>query len=200
MQAILQAILDERVLATILGASVTAVVAITLWVGNKWWERKRADILRAEKITDIMRALLSEIEAYVYLLSSDDLDAHMIMMTQQIEASPDGGFVPVVPRESHDTVYRAFLGEIHVLPGEVVNPVVRYFSQVTAIANFAADMGEDRFAKISNHRMAAMYRHFIVMKKIAREMGEEAREALREALDLQYTPFSRPIQGGSNLG
>lgn len=195
----LAALLDEKVFAALLAAAISAFAAVGLWVFNKRWERERADALRREKVTDLMQALLAEIEAYVHALSSDDLDAHLVMMTHQMEASQDGSFVPVVPRESHDTVYRAFLAEIHVLPGSVVTPAVRYYNQVTAISNFAADMSEERFEKISGHRMAAMYRHFIIMKKIAREMGEDARRALREALGLSYAPFSTPASDRSGL-
>lgn len=189
-----QVLLDERVLGTLLAAALSALVAVALWMGNNWWERRQAEIRRQEKTNDLMRALLAEIEAYVYLLALDDLDALLAVMTSQMQsASRDRPFVPVVPRESHDSVYRAFLAEIHILPGEVVNPVVRYYNQISAIANFAADMSTDRFAGISGDRMAAMYRHFIVMKQIARKMGERARRRLRDKLDLDYEPFTSPV-------
>lgn len=186
-------LLDEKVLGTLLAAALSAAVAVTLWFGNNWVERRQAEARRQEKTNDLMRALLAEIEAYVYLLALNDLEAHLTMMTHQMQGAPrDRPFVPIVPRESHDSVYRAFLDEIHILPGEVVNPVVRYYNQVNAIANFAADMATDRFAGISGDRMAAMYHHFIVMKQIALKMGERARRRLREKLDLEYEPFNAP--------
>lgn len=191
----LDALLDVQVLGIILAAPLSAAVALTLWFLNKAVERRQEEARRREKTDDLMRALLSEIEAYVYLLSINDLDGHLAMMTHQMQASTaEHPFVPVVPREAHDSVYRAFLGEIHILPGAVVNPVVRYYNQVNAIANFAADMSTDRFAGISGDRMAAMYRHFIDMKQIALQMGERARRRLRQKLDLDYKPFSAPVE------
>ena len=195
-------LLDEKVLGALLAAAVSALAAVGLWATNKRWERQRADALRREKVADLMQALLAEIEAYVHLLALNDLEAHLQMMTQQMKDTDTASerFIPVVPREAHDTVYRAFLPEIHLLPGPVVSPMVRYYNQLTAIANLAEDMSTDRFARISGDRMAAMYRHFIVMKQIAQQMGEDARQTLRHALGLGYVPFSTPAVGRSGPG
>lgn len=191
----ISALLAEKVLGTLLAAAFSAMVAVSLWLGNKSYERRRADALRQEKTEDLMRALLAEIEAYVHQLTSVDLDAHEAMMVNQMEAAhPSGPFIPIVPRESHDTVYKAFLEEIHLLPGPVVNAVVRYYNQVAAIANLASDMSTDRFASISGDRMAGMYRYFVMMKKAAREMGESARKALRSELGQSYQPIRSPAE------
>lgn len=177
--------LESRAFATLLGAALTAFVAVALWVGNKWWERANARRARREKVLDLMRALHAEINAYVFQLSEDDLDRHREEIIGRIRRDGEDGerFVPLVPRESHDTIFRAILGELHLLPADAVAPVVLYYNQVIAIANLAEDLRSERFETISPERMSALYGHFIEMKKTARRMGEVARTRLESAID-----------------
>ena len=57
----LESLLDEKVLGTLLAASISALAAILLWVWNKSWERQRTDLMRQEKVDDLMRALRAEV-------------------------------------------------------------------------------------------------------------------------------------------
>ena len=175
---------EGRAFATLLGAALTACVAVVLWVGNKWWERETARRARRERILDVMRALHAEIGAHVHQLSHIDLDRHRDEMIGRIEAESQDGedFVPLVPRETHDTVYRAILDQIHLLPADAVAPVVLYYNQVITVANLTDDLRSQRFETISRERKAALYSDFIELKKTALQMGTAARERLEAHL------------------
>ena len=67
----------------------------------------------------------------------------------------------MVPRETHDTVYRAMLDVLDLLPAKVVTLVVLYYNNVQAVANFAADLSTPPYAQISTDRRAQMYRRRI---------------------------------------
>ncbi|MEM1383939.1 MAG: hypothetical protein AAF713_02260 [Pseudomonadota bacterium] len=163
-----------------LATALTVLISILVWVGNKWWERRAADAERREKITDLMRALRAEIRAYSDTLSEEDLDAHLAYMAERIAGGGDGEakFVPIVPRETRDTVYAALLPELQLLPTSVIEPVVLYYTTVQAVSNLADDMRGERFAAVSAARMGDMYMSFIEMKRTAKRMSEDAYTAL----------------------
>ena len=60
---------------TVLAALVAAAVAMLAWPVNDWLNRRRARTLRAERVSDVQRALLAEIRAHVVALESQRLDA-----------------------------------------------------------------------------------------------------------------------------
>lgn len=193
--------MEDRSFATLLAASLSAVVALAIWAGNKAWERREARRLRWAQIADIQRALLAEVEAHVYQLRLNDLQAHRREMLERMEREPD--FVVMVPSETHATIFRALLPQIHLLPGPVVEPVSLYYSQIITVAHLADDIRSDRYAGISPDRRAAIYGHFIEMKVEALRMGEVARDALKMSIERMDRPaywFSSPAADPSAPG
>ncbi|MEM7498990.1 MAG: hypothetical protein AAF371_13495 [Pseudomonadota bacterium] len=180
----LDGIATDRVVGPLLAAAISALIAVTLWLATRLAERANEARQREAKTADIQRALRAEIRAHVDQLKDADLSAHLAMMTARFEGAAESGeiFVPVVPRETRDTVFRAYLGELHLLPETVVEPVVLYYTQIIAIADMAEDLRSERFATAGAERMAQMYRHFIQMKELALRHAAEAYGALDESL------------------
>jgi len=174
---------SDRVIGPLAAAAISALVAILLWLANRAWERRAAERVRHERIRDIQQALRAEIRAHIDQLRDSDLDGHWQFMRARILNETGERFVPIVPRETHDTIFSAMIGDLALLPPRVVEPVVLYYAQITSIANLAEDMRGERFADIAPDRMAAMYGHFIEMKKTALGMGAEAYAALTEAVE-----------------
>lgn len=173
-----------------------------LFVAIGWWvvafqNRRRAAELRAERVRDVQRALFAEIRAYLAVLRRDDVAAYGARIMDRILNEP--GYFPVIPTERNDAIFRAIVGEIHVLPRDTVDPVVLYYSQLNAIAAMIDDLRVLDVAKIGPERAAGMYRDYISMKVEAIEMGDNALEAIRANIDGRADPdgVNSPASGRS---
>lgn len=164
--------MDERVVSALIGAAVVVLGWLISHRRDRVAERRQ----RREKVIDIQRALLAEIAAHVHQLEQNRLEEHKAEMLARMESDPD--FLVMVPGETHATVFRALLPDIHLLPGPVVEPVTLYYSQIITVANLAEDIRSERYAAIGPERRARMYGHFIDMKIEARRMGRVARDVL----------------------
>ncbi|MEM6490148.1 MAG: hypothetical protein AAF677_18090 [Pseudomonadota bacterium] len=170
---------EGRALATLIAAILTAVGGILLWFLNRRYERVEAARLRDERSADMQRALAAEIRTHIHQLDPEGLEEAAAWMLQRIgqpETPDEGGarFVPLIPRERHDTIFQAMVADIALLTADVIGPVVRYDSQLHTIADFADDMRGARFTAIAPERQRQMYRHFIELKHTARRFGEDA--------------------------
>ena len=164
--------MDERVVAALIGGSVVVLGWLISHRRDRVVERRQ----RREKVIDIQRALHAEIAAHVHQLEGNRLEAHKADMLARMQNDPD--FLVMVPGETHATIFRALLPEIHLLPGPVVEPVTLYYSQIITVANLAEDIRSARYAAIASDRRAQMYGHFIDMKIEARRMGHIAQDML----------------------
>ncbi|MEM8791889.1 MAG: hypothetical protein AAGE80_09725 [Pseudomonadota bacterium] len=168
--------MDERVLAALIGAVVVALGWLISDRRDRLAERRR----RRDKEADLMRALGAEIAAHVHQLEMNRLEEHQAEMLARMTREPD--FIVMVPGDTHATIFRALLPEIHLLPGDVVEPVSLYYSQIITVAHLAEDIRSDRYAQISPERRAALYGHFIDMKMEALRMGQLAASKLERAI------------------
>ena len=156
------------------------------WVYNGWRNRRDAARLREERIRDVHRALFAEIGAYLDSIGSlEALQQGHDRIAARMRAEPD--FVPFHPTEEPDRVYRAIIGEIHVLPRTSIDVVVAFYGQLAAIGAFIEDMRSERFAALSVERRLAIYDDYIRLKTRAFQYGNAAL-ALIDA----YTRGGRP--------
>lgn len=162
-----------------------AVIA-GLFLAFGWWvvaqqNRRRDAGLRAERVRDVQRALFAEIRAYLAVLRRDDVATYGEGIAQRILSEP--GYFPVIPTEHNDAIFRAIVGEIHVLPRDTVDPIVLYYSQLNAIVAMIEDLRQLDISKIGAERGASMYRDYISMKIEALELGSNALAAIRANID-----------------
>ncbi len=161
----------------ILAPSAQQAVIAGLFLSVGWWVvawqgRRRDALNRAERVRDVQRALFAEIRAYLAVLRRDDIAEYGRVIEQRIMEEP--GYFPVIPTEHNDAIFRAIVGDIHVLPRDTVDPVVLYYSQLNAIGAMIDDLRALDVIHIGAQRAAAMYRDYISMKIEALEMGETA--------------------------
>lgn len=155
-------------------------LAVGWWVVA--WQGRRRDIkLRAERVRDVQRALFAEIRAYLAVLERDHIAEYGGKIAHRIET--EGGYFPVIPTEHNDAIFRAIVGELHVLPRDTVDPVVLYYSQLNAIGAMIEDLRHINFDRIGPERAAAMYRDYISMKLGAIQLGESALLAILSNMD-----------------
>ncbi len=165
-------------------AQQAVIAGLFLAVG--WWvvafqNRRRDANLRSERVRDVQRAIFAEIRAYLAALRRDDVGAYGARIKQRILTEP--GYFPVIPTEHNDAIFRAIVGDIHVLPRDTVDPVVLYYSQLNTIGAMISDLRELDVTKIGAERAAGMYHDYISMKIEALELGEQALEAIRANID-----------------
>lgn len=151
------------------------------WWVVAWQGRKRDAKLRADRVRDVQRAIFAEIRAYVAVLERDHIAEYGEQIAAQIETDPD--YFPVIPTEHNDAIFRAIVGELHILPRDTVDPVVLYYSQLNAIGAMIADLRALDTTRIGTARAAAMYRDYISMKLGAIELGEGAMAAIQSNMD-----------------
>ena len=163
------AALDVRIWQAILAGAFVA----TGWLVNGWQNRREAAALRAERLRDVHRAIFAEIASYLANLDSvEALSAYRDKMIARMRA--DETFAPLIPRERNDTIFRALIEEIHILPRVTIDPLVSYYNQLFAIEALIDDMRGERFKTLEQERRIAMYSDYIDLKIQALNDGDYA--------------------------
>lgn len=166
------AIIDPRLIAALIGAGVASVG----WVFKAWLDKAQDHNRRQERVRDVQTALTAEILPYLEVLELFDLTDHLGQVIDKMRAQV--GYFPLVPTERNDTVFRAVLSEIHVLPEPVIKPVVRYYSQLFAIEALIEDLRGQGVRDLNDDAREAMYTDYISMKLQALELGKNAVAAI----------------------
>lgn len=112
-------------------------------------------VRRRERIQDVSTAIRAEIRSHrqrLLLFKRDGADS----IVEHILESPD--YTPFVPREGKSFILDAIVGDIQILPTDVIDPVIYYYRQIEALGQFAGDLRSDRFATLEPQRKAEMYR------------------------------------------
>lgn len=183
---------DPRVTAAVIGGTVVAGG----WVVTHLLSAARDRNARAERVRDVQGALFAEIRVHVATLKHQRLAAYGAQIEAQIRKGD--GFFPVIPTEHNDRLFRAIVDDIHVLPFRVVDPVVRYYSQLATITAMIEDLRRLRVDKIGAERAAHMYRHYIEMKLEAIDLGDKAMSFLLTHLTGGNAAVARLIEAQEN--
>lgn len=158
-------------------AALAGLVVAAGWFASFLLREVSQQAGRAERLRDVHRALYAEIAHNLANLSSEGaLEAERDAMLERIEGGD--GFVPLIPRERHDTIFRSIVADIHVLPRTSVDAVVPYYSQLAALDAMIEDMRGEAFRALSQNRRAQMYRDYIAMKVTALAYGSHALEMI----------------------
>ena len=164
--------------ASLMSGLLIAGSALFGLVFNAGVARQDAQRLRRERREDVQRALVAEIKHYVQALNQFPLDQAWEDMAPRIR----NGHIPFVPSENNDTVFNAVLADIHVLPRHVIDPVVKYYSQINEIEAAIQDIRSDVFRTggdvQDNRRRELMYREYLEVKLRALDYGKRALAAL----------------------
>ena len=155
---------------TVVAALVAAVVALLARPVDDWLNRRRARTLRAERVSDVQRALLAEIRAHVVALESQRLDAEGAAAL--LDRLRESGRFPFIPTQANDRIFTAIIEEVHILPADVIDPVVTYYRQLSIMASFAEAMRDE--AEKDQARAVEMFADYLELTESALESGQEA--------------------------
>jgi hypothetical protein len=168
----------------IIAAVISALVTAFGWYASHTSARRLDVTRRRERIQDVQTALRAEIRSYRDRLASLDIEGYADEMVQRIGAAAENGqtFTPFIPKEDHTIIFDAIVGEIHILPTEVIDPIVSYYKQVTMVSRFADDLRSDLFSRLEPSRKAEMYGDYIAMSVQASKLADHAINVLDSAL------------------
>jgi len=167
-----------------LGPTLLAATAVIGWLYGDWRKRVEERRQRRAKVLDIEKALRAEIAAHLHQLRQFDLEEDRRHTCALILTGGDGKgrFVPMLPRQRHDTIFQAMVADIHLLSTHTVRPVTLYYNQIVMIAEMAETIRSVAYADLKAARREAIYSDFVSMRVTALAMGEEAQAALPATL------------------
>lgn len=171
-----QLLLNDRVIAALVTAIVGGGVVAAGWFWTHALSRRRDKLLRGERINDIQRALLAEIRAHVVALEGQR-DAGELRTLSMIS---DDDYLPILPHDANDRIFRAIVEEVHMLPEWAIDPVVRYYRLLAVRAALAQDIRSN--AKDYPRRAAEMFRDYLTLNEETLETGLDAMEILTASL------------------
>lgn len=151
-----------------------------------WWvtfrnNHRLEQLRRDEKVRDFQIALRAEIASELQNLDTADvLEAHLAKITERYETVKD--YSVHVPHMAPNLVFDAILGEIHILPGAVIAPVVDYERRRQTVARFADELRDQRFRELPKDRQLAMYRDYLGARLKLRKLALAAAAALDQGL------------------
>ena len=161
---------DDWINPAVQGALVAATVAVGGWVFNGRQNRRMAAQLRAERVDDLQRAILAEIRAHVVALEQQQLSfEENVALVERVRR---GGYIPSIPSEANDRMFRAIISEIHVLPARIIDPVVIYYRLLAVMSGMAGDV--QILARNDAERAAEMLADYLALSEEALESGRYA--------------------------
>ena len=157
-------------------AVIGAVVGILLTNGLKLWLDARA---RAERVRDIQTALRAEIRSHRHAFELLGSEAEWRAAVSEMAASE---LIPFTPQKPPPFVFDAIVGEIHILPGAVVDPVVLYYGQYATVRATIDDLRDPQVKELDPLRRANMFNDYFVVSAYALQLANEAIEAINLSL------------------
>jgi hypothetical protein len=97
----------------------------------------------------------------------------------------DASYVPFVPREPGSLLWSSIAHEVHILPNEVIDSVVLFFSQLETVRCFVEDLRSEQFAQLEPTRKAAMLHDYVGMAEYLGLLADEAERALARSLGIE---------------
>lgn len=160
----------------IVAAGIAALVTVLGWFIAYERERRLEAARRREKVRDFMTALRAEIRCHNFRWTAEEARRHSETMQARIRAGE--GYTPFVPREADSLIFSAIAPEIHVLPAEAIDPVVRFYALTHVVAQLIEDIRSPAFTALDAERKAAIYADYVAVRVEAGKLAEDAVAAL----------------------
>ena len=159
--------IDVRLLQALIAGGVVALG----WIVTGWRNRAEARSLKAERLRDAHKALFAEIRTTLALFAEGGPDVTEVVI-KRMEGDPK--FVPFIPKESHDQIYQAMIGQIDVLPRATIDEIVAYYSVINSLSALADDMRGEGFKNMEQPRRILLYQDYAATRTRAFRLGELA--------------------------
>jgi hypothetical protein len=160
----------------IVAAFISGLVSLIVVQLNFRQERRADRLRREEKIRDFQIALRAEVRSELRNLERFDFES--LLADVEARYAKDENFSVTIPRLAKHVVFDAIVGEIHILPEAVIDPIVLYIRQRQVVESMAEDMRDPLFRTLTTDRQLAMYRDYLGMWKVWAELAGYAEQAL----------------------
>lgn len=185
----------------IVAAVISGLVSLVLVQLNFRQSRSIEQIRRDEKIRDFQIALRAEIRAELLNLDQYEIEAHRSEVKSRYER--DNDYSVSVARPVRQAVFEALIGDIHILPEEVIDPVVLFARQRNVIESLVEDMRAPTFRMLSKEQQLSMYEDYLKMWETWRNFAFSAEAALSGGTSVTRSRTSLPRDrrnGGQGTG
>ncbi|MBE7183335.1 MAG: hypothetical protein INR68_02870 [Methylobacterium mesophilicum] len=160
----------------IIAALIAGLVNVAGWFVTYQRERRLEIARREEKVRDYITALRAEIRCHNFRWTEAEAAEHLAAITARIEGA--SSYTPFVPRDAGNKIYDAIANEIHLLPAEAIDAVVRYYAQTHSVAEMVEDLRSETYDRLDAARKTAIYRDYIGLRMEAGRLAGEAEDAL----------------------
>lgn len=166
----------------IVAAAVSALVSVAGWFVTFQQSVRLEKLRRTERVHDFQVALRAEIASDRLALIVIDHEAYLDEIRARYDADPS--YSVVVPHSASNTIFASIVKEIHVLPGEVIGPVVDYARLRETIERFVEDMRGDSFRTLSAERQLLIYADYLRMLERLEILADNALVAINRSLNI----------------
>lgn len=174
----------------IVAAIVSATVTVAGWYVQWWSNRNLEAERRREKVTDIQTALLAEIRSKAHHLAQYELMDVPSSVSSKL-TKRGTLYNPFVPREAGSPVFTAVTKEISILPTEVIDPVILFYTQMEAVSHFADDLRSDRFLALEKDQKLTMLSDYLQLKVHAGKLATTAVNSIETSLAVSRSGADR---------
>jgi hypothetical protein len=176
----------------IVAALVSGLVNAAGWFVTFRQSVRLEQMRRHEKVHDFQVALRAEIDSDRLNMVVVDWQAYRSEIVARYAADPD--FSVVVPHMASNPIFSAVAREIHILPGDVIAPVVNYARLRETIERFVLDLRADSFRRLPADRQLLMYSDYLDMLSRLERLAEHAVAAIDNSLGTSNPDVDRSNQ------
>lgn len=182
----------------IFAALLSGLVSAAGWFVNSWQTRRLEQLRRDERVHDFQVALRAEIGSDLVWMSVIDRGAFLAEIQRRY--AEDSAYSVLVPHMAANVVFAAIVGEIHILPGDVIAPVVDYSRLRQTVEQFVTDLRGERFRQLAAERQLLMYSDYLDMLGRLEILAERAVSALAISLNTPDADRSIQLSAGAQGG
>ncbi len=187
--------MESWLVPALIAALVSVLVSVGGWFATFYMGLRRDELLRDEKMRDFQVALRAEIVSDVLTMAVADRSEFLTEARRRYAVEP--GYSIIVPHMAHNLMFESSLGEIQVLPGEVITPVVHYERMRETVERFVADLRDDSFRQSPIDRQVLMYSDYLRMLDRLEQLARDALASLEQSLNTPAEDRSSPMSASA---
>ncbi len=162
---------SAEILPYIASSLIAAAVVVIGWFVTTYLNRRESRKRYAERRDDMQKAIYAEIRAFVALQERNQLERYRDEVAERIR---QGGFIPFVIEDQHDSVFRAMISEIHFLPMETIDDITVYYQTLLQIREMQKSLKSPEYRALEPERRALIYSDYIETIATALRAGQAA--------------------------
>jgi hypothetical protein len=165
----------------IIAAIVSGVVSAAGWFVNSWQAMRLEQRRREEKVHDFQVALRAEIASDLLVLEVSDNGGTFAAIEAGYDA--DANYRPFVAHLADNVIFTALVDQIHVLPGEVIEPIVQYARLRQVLQKFSEDLRRAVAESIPVERALLMFSDYLASLDRLQALARRAVVALDRSIN-----------------